>query len=141
MEPTALDGVTVADKVMGVPVCTGPVGDVLRVVVVTVAGTVVTMRVAGDDVEVDQTAESVGTNLAVRLREPTANDVVEVLATPLTTATGEPIAVAPSRNCTAPTAPLGDTVALKVTLVPAVVEPDGETDSAMVVAVPVTTVG
>jgi hypothetical protein len=114
--PAAVAGVIVAVSVTGVPRVTGEAGDVVSVVVVTVAP-VITMVTAGD---VDALNEfgSVGVNTAVNWCVPLINVDVVPDAVPLLTVTGLPRLLAPSLNWTVPAAVAGVTVAVSVTGVP-----------------------
>ena len=116
--PTAVLGVSVAFIATVVPAVTGLEGVTERTVVVVVGGA--TVIVYGTAVEVDgvNSAGFVGVNVAVRECVPTASVVTALAAIPPETATGPGIAVAPSKNCTLPTALLGGTVEVRVTVEP-----------------------
>jgi hypothetical protein len=79
-----------------------------------------------------------GANTALNECVPEAN-VVVTDAVPPVTATGLPIGVAPSWNCTLPTADAGDTVAVSVSPVPAAAGEGGVTAKTVLVIAALTT--
>jgi len=131
--PTALLGVTVEVRVTVEPAITGLAGVAARAVVVTVAGTEVTVYATAVDVDPVKFAAVVGMNLAVNACVATVSALVVRDAVPAETAAAAPRFVAPSRNWTVPTAELGVTVAVSVVEVPRTTGLAGVTTSAVVV--------
>jgi hypothetical protein len=80
----------------------------------------------------------VGVNTALSEWVPTGN-VVVIDAVPPVTVTGLPMGVAPSLNCTLPTADAGDTVAVNVSPVPAATGETGVTAKTVLVIAALTT--
>lgn len=134
--PAAAAGVIVAVNVTGVPTVIGEAGEVVNVVLVAVAvaGVLVTKANCGD-VDGAKAVGSVGVNTAVSWCGPIASSDVVPDATPLPTITGLPRSVAPSLNCTVPTAVAGVTVAVSVTGVFWATGEGGEAASVVVVTV------
>lgn len=95
----------------------------------------VTSKASTGDVDEPKTAGFVGMNTAVSWWPPTANADVVAVATPLLTSMGLPRLTVPWPNCTVPTAVVGMTVAIRVTLVPWGTGEAGFVVSAVLVAV------
>jgi hypothetical protein len=98
-EPGAVIGETVAVRVTGVPRRTGDPGYVVSAVLVAGARVAaVITKSTGVDVDELYRAGSLGTNVAVSERDPTARVEVDPDAVPLLTATGLPRLRVPSLN-------------------------------------------
>jgi hypothetical protein len=132
--PVAVAGVIVAVSVTGVPCATGEAGDVVSAVVVATgsAGGLITSA-TGTDVDGLKAAVSVGVNTAVSWCGPAIKVDVDPEAPPLLTVTGLPRVVAPSLNCTLPTAVAGVIVAVSVTGAPCTTGEAGDVANVMVV--------